>query len=285
MPCKRRTLETVSFLIFLCLPLAPAFAQDTQRVYAVATDFSAEGKVLELNLPVEMDGSLFIIAFQNASGAQRVFAAAARAGSHCYELRQFPEWQGTIKYIAINVAGIQGQVKEPALPDNIDIFLEPQRISPPTVNVLMPHTIFAWSWTAFLFFTFIVATVVFAVFKKRVVLAAVIGFVVAWALMDLRAIVDDATIIYKKEKYDRGMPPLTPIKTFSDQAANSIGNSTWGHGRIDPLSRSFLRYRLAEHPFAAPPQPAALWVTQNPAEGKETLLQVENFYLVRKEEP
>src|SRR5262249_36575001 len=162
---------------------------------------------------------------------------------HSYDVRHLPEWQGTIKYVATTLKGVQGSVKEPTLSNTIDIFLEPQRITPSTINFLTQHMLFGWSWTSVLLAAFLVLSICFLAFRKKLVFSGALGFVAAWTLMDARSILDHATIVYKQEKLKQSMPPLDAIKSFSDQASAMIGRSTWGHGPIDPLSTSFLRYR------------------------------------------
>src|SRR5207253_6134695 len=100
-----------------------------------------------------------------------------------------------------------------------------------------------------LLFIFVFTVGFFLLLRKKPIVAIMLGFLVAWSLMDLRTAVDYATIVYKKEQYKQGMMPFVDVKQFSDHAADIIGNSTWGHGRLDPLIRSFVRYRLAEHPI------------------------------------
>ena len=270
--------------LLLALPL-PGFSQEKQRLYPLATNFEAEGKILELNVPAELDGQLIILAFRNSFGEQRVFVPAGRAGIHCYEVRHFMEWQGIITYVVTTSPAVSGRVKAPTFLDTVDMFLAPQRIIPSTINALESHTLLSWQWTMMLLFIFVFAVAFFFLSKKTPIVAIVLGFLAAWTLMDLRTTVDHATIIYKKERYKQGMMPFVAAKQFSDRAADIIGKSTWGHARLDALTRSFVRYRLAEHPLSpAGDQAASFWITQNPSDG-QTVFQFENFYLVKRNTP
>ena len=117
-------------------------------------------------------------------------------------------------------------------------------------------------------------------------MAVVLGFLVAWAGMDLRIVFDHATIIYKEETLHHGMPPLVDAKVFADEAAPIIDGKTWTIGSIEVVT-NLLKYRLAEHPYAPAESAAAadaLWITQDPA-GGEVLLQHDKYYLVKREKP
>src|SRR5258708_6500273 len=95
---------------WLCLP-TNVFADEP--AYLVARDFTAEGKVLELDIPPEFDGMRFFFVFQNDHSEPHIEFVVARAGTHCYETRHLPEWQGTMKVVAISLKGVAGRVKEP----------------------------------------------------------------------------------------------------------------------------------------------------------------------------
>src|SRR6185436_6672276 len=117
-----------------------------------------------------------------------------------------PDWHGTIKYVGIiDVPGIQGRIKEPKLADSLDMFLEPERITPSSINLLVQHRLFAWSWTILLLLIWAVSGAFFGVLKKKPPLMALaLGFVVAWSLMDLRIVFDHVSIVYREETLHRG---------------------------------------------------------------------------------
>src|SRR5437867_1442890 len=198
--------------------------------YIVATSFIAEGKVLELDMPVEMDGARFSIAVENSRSEGSINLVVARAGRHCYEMRHIPEWHGAMKYVAMTpLEGVKGRLKEPTFSDQIDMFLEPERITPSTSNLLIQHRLFARSWTMYLFLIFMASAIFFrTVLKKRSVPALVMGFLTAWVLMDLRVLFDHAVIVYKEEKFHQVMPPLNGMKSCSDRASAIIGGAAWG---------------------------------------------------------
>src|SRR5262245_2981427 len=110
---------SISFLVIFCLPLG-VLAED--MAYVVAADFSAEGKVLELDVPPEIDGMRIFFIFENSYSEKSLQLVVVRGGRHCYEVRQLPEWHGKIKYVAVSAQGVQGRVKEPTFGDNMDMF-------------------------------------------------------------------------------------------------------------------------------------------------------------------
>lgn len=277
-------LSAVFAIAIACFPV-PATAQNL-TAYALATNVSLDGVVIELDVPPNLDGVSFLIVWTTADG-QLTVDTRARAGRHSYEMRQYPRWRGSAQAVAITLPDTPGRLKKPTLSDEIDMFLEPERMAPGTVNFLAGHTLFGWSWDTFLLLTVPIAVLVFARSKKRpIILSVVFGFLVSWTLMDLRNVYDHVAVAYKMEKYDLGMFPLEGLKQFSDRASEMIGPSTWGSGQVDGIFGSYLQYRLAEHRYvpqgvAGPPD---FWITRDPNEG-QVLWQFANYYLVKKVRP
>src|SRR5687768_1368502 len=108
----------------LCLPMA-ASAQNV-TAYLLANNFSAQDTVIELDVPADTDGTSFRI-FWNTENGQHSRVAFARAGTHSYEMRHQPQWRGHIRMVAITLR-VPGRLKKPTLSDEIDLFLEPERI-------------------------------------------------------------------------------------------------------------------------------------------------------------
>ena len=246
--------------------------------YPIATNFSADGKVLELDVPPGLDGDRFPIVIETGQSETSITLFVARAGRHCYEMRYLPDWHGTIRYAGIiDVAGIEGRVKEPTLADSMDMFLEPERITPSTINLLVQHRVFAWSWTMCLLLILAVSSIFFGVVKRTPPTTALaLGFVVAWSLMDLRIVFDHASIVYREETLHRGMRPLTEMKQFADQASDVMDGMpwVWGHESLGG-AENYLNYRFAEHPYASPGsgRVPVLWLTEDSANSQILLQQ------------
>src|SRR5205823_4059758 len=96
--------------VTMCVPMT-AFAQYPDA-YLLASDFSAENKVVELDVPAQLDGAPFYIVW-NFENKQNAVIFRARGGTHCYELRPQRTWQGQISVLAITLPGVSGRVKEP----------------------------------------------------------------------------------------------------------------------------------------------------------------------------
>ena len=213
----------------LCL-VAAAFAQDVRVSNVLGKHFPAHGRVIELELPDEMDGAWFIIGWIKADGQQVGMRRVGRAGRHCYDMRRNPDWQGQIQAVAVNLTGVRGRVKEPAFLDEIDMFWEPEWITPSVVNVLTGHTLFSRSWEVILLLVFGLVVVFFRWKKRSMALCVVLGFGFVWGVMDLRNVYDHGVVVCKTEKYRLAMPPLAEAKVFADRASEIIGG---GHGAPD----------------------------------------------------
>lgn len=292
--CRLSSMKIFIFVCLVaatvCLPMAASAQNPT--AYSLAADFSATDAVIELDVPPDVDGAAFLIVWD--TGKERYSRMShARAGRHCYEMRHHPQWRGHIKVVAITMR-VPGRLKKPTLSDEIDMFLEPERIAPGTINLLVGHTLFGWPWNAVLFLILPLSSLCFAKFKKiRLVHSLVLGFVVSWALMDLRNVYDHAVIVYKMERYRQGMFPLTDVKVFADRASEIIGRATWGHAPLDWPMSTFLSYRLAEQAYvpAGSERLPAFWITKDPKEGQVFLqslsgpVESANYYLVKKNQP
>jgi hypothetical protein len=272
----RRYARAFFILLIVCAGFPRASFAETR--YPIATNFPADGKVLELDVPANLDGERFPVVIVNDRSETSIILLVARAGRHCYEMRHLPDWRRMVNYVGIiDVAGIEGHVKEPTLADSIDMFLEPERVTPSTINLLVQHRVFGWSWTICLLLILVASSIFFGVAKKKTpVTALALGFIVAWAVMDLRIVFDHASIVYQEETLHRGMRPLTQVKQFADRASPVIGNKIWAWG-VQPSGgpERYLDYHFAEHPYAAAGsgRVPALWVTEDSANSQILLQQ------------
>src|SRR5262252_2722447 len=100
----------VLFIVFLAGSFwsTSVEAQEDIKAYAIATNFSASNKVLELTLPPEVDGERFVIVWKSGAD-QSVVLRVARAGTHSYEMRHLPKWTGSIDVVATNLQ-VMGRV-------------------------------------------------------------------------------------------------------------------------------------------------------------------------------
>jgi hypothetical protein len=268
----------ITALLLTMTAWPPAAEAQGIKAYGIATNFTADNKVLELTVPPESDGERFVVVW-NSGTDQSLTWQVARAGTHAYEMRHVPKWKGPVDVVATTLQ-ITGRVKEPQFSDEIDMFLAPERITAATVNGLMGHTFWGIHWEVVLLIILVISAFCIAAFKKkRLAVALVLGFVISAAVMDARATYDDAVIISKGRA-------ATGVEMFSDRAAEIIHKGTWGSAPPDAGLGSFLRYRLAEIPFVpegSGKQPD-FWITTNPNEG-QVVLQFANYYLLKKTSP
>ncbi|MSS73431.1 MAG: hypothetical protein EXS64_18370 [Candidatus Latescibacteria bacterium] len=270
----------------LCLTAA-ASAQSVKVSNVLGKHFLASNRAIELELPDEMDGVWFIVGWIKADGQQIGMRRVGRAGRHCYDMRQHPDWKGQIQAVAVNVTGVRGRVKEPTFLDELDMFWEPEWITPSTVNVLTGRLLFSRSWNVILLLILGVSTLFFAGFRKKpIVLSLILGFLFSWGVMDLRAVYDRAVAVYEVESHHLEMPPLMNVKKFSDRASEIIGRATWRHEPFQGVYGSFIKYRLAEHPYAPPGSdlPAPYLLTQTPKD-RQVLWQYADYCLIQKDPP
>src|SRR5262249_38655818 len=156
----------------------------------------------------------FIIAW-NVGTDQSLIWRVARGGTHTYEMRHLAKWKGPIDVIATTLQ-VPGRIKEPDFSDEIDMFLEPERVTASTVNGLIGHTLFGVQLETILLIVFLACAVVVAIFmKQRLAVALVLGFVMSLTLMDARSVYDDAVTMVRGHR-------ATGPEMFSDRAAKII---------------------------------------------------------------
>lgn len=265
----------------LFLPLHASAQQ--MEAKAIAEDFVANDTVLELTVPKDYEGvSLFVVWDPERDLAKPIFA---RAGTHAYEMRNAPGWQGRIRALGITAPNITGRVKTPTFADEIDIFFEPRRFTVTSVNFLQEQTFLAIRLTVWSFGILALTTLILLIRRKRLPHAAAIAFLFSLAIVVARSIYDDVAVVSNTETYMsemHGVFPLAGAKAFSENVAARIGRSSWGKGKIEGVFGSYVRYRLAEHTFvpAGSEERPTFWITRDPAEGTP-IYQESNFYLMK----
>jgi hypothetical protein len=273
-------------LFALLIFAVPAFLYgEDLTAYVFASDFKAQDSVVELDFPVEMEGKRFVLAWEKVVGQPGYAPFQARAGKHSYELRDIPAWAGAIKHLAINVKGIPGRVKNPTMADEIDMFFSPEWIQPSTINSVSPHSLFAWSWNTLLLVLLVLSVFAFVVIKKKSWgQALMLGFVLSWAVLDLRIVYDHAMVVRAQERHPFAMHPFLDAKPFADEATRII-QGPWTHGSTGE-GANFVWYRLAEIPFvpAASSTPETFWIADDSG-GAKVLLERGSYRLFKKSQP
>ncbi len=277
--CKLKIPITLAAILLLT---ASVSAGDVTLLEPLATNFSAHNKVIELSIPIEMDEKPFAIIWNRADGRQIIVWLTALEGIHVYDMRNYDGWGGHIIGAATNLKGVRGSVREATLLDEIDIFLAPERIIMSTINLLQGHTLFRLSWDNILLFIFCLLLLSFYLATKKLVVSAVFGFSIVWGIFDTRNIYDHLMIINKIERRKLVMPPMTESKIFADRASKIIGDKSWAQETLDGGLNNFIKYRLAEHPYACSSlqEPPAFIITQQPKD-REIVLEYGSYYLVK----
>lgn len=270
--------------MLLAFCLGPrASAQELRATNVLSRSFDSGGNVVELDVPEGLDGKGFGIVWVAADGTRGGTWHVARGGRHCYEVRDHPEWEGRIQLVAVTLDGVPGRTRRPTFRDELDIFLDPNRIRPSTVNFLAGHTLFGRRWEALLLALTFGAGVVLTVCRRQTTTSLVWSFMIAWGAMDLRSTWDHLAAVLEVEARNLDLPPLMSARPFVDRAAEIVGGDTWSVEPLTGVVQSYVRYRLAEKPFV-PLEAAAksvFLITQQPGEG-QLVYQLGEFRLLRR---
>ena len=264
---------------------SPIFCQDFSNT--LATNFQADGKVIELTLPENFEGVRFIMLFvKNGESYGKYFFC--RAGKHYYDFRDHSEWNGKIETLVTSLPEhISGQLVNTSLSNEIDIFLTPVTFSTTTINFAWLKTFFGIRWSILLFF-FAVFTGVLTLFfaKVKPIIAAIVGVMLAFVIMDFRGIYDRIHVIQNIEKTQPYVAPLQTVQKFSKKARSVIGNSLWAIRKVDyEIHALYIKSQLADLPairFERPKDKEIFIITNNPGKKANVVLQEGNFFLVRR---
>ncbi|QJW93886.1 hypothetical protein [Frigoriglobus tundricola] len=263
---------------------------DTVSTKVLANNVVLEDVVVVLDVPEGLDGTPFGIFFVDSKGDMVVYPALARIGQHVYDLRHRPDWRGRARIVGTTLVGANGRVRQPTTEDEIDSFLEPEPLIPSTVNVLQGHHLFGMTWEWALLLLFVPAAVFFYSRTHRVEMSLLLGFCLAWAVMDARSIADHASAVrwHEAHRDDLRVTSLGDGLTFADRAAPTIGDGSWtADASLDaqPLARNYLvGYAFADRRYR-PNDPgnsgADFLVTCDPTQG-EVVVSHGGLYLVRR---
>lgn len=257
-----------------------SFAED-MKIYPIASGLFGPRTVVELDVPQALDGVPFYLIWQT-SGGQGAVQMTARAGRHSYEMRHRSHWDWSVQAVAVTLPGVSGRAKRPSLSDEIDMLLQPDVFSPAAVNFLDDRRPLGWPVTIFLVAFALLAALGFSRLKKSsLTQSLVVGFLAAWGLAAVHDIYNHIAIVRTMEaRHEAGMFPLADLSDFADRASALIGRETWSDD-LGGFFRSYIHYRLAEHPYIAlNPERAAFRITQKQGAGPIVWAHA-GYYLVK----
>jgi len=254
-------------------------------------NIEANNQVLELDIPATYDGTyllLGVVKNDQVSAANFV----VRGGKHVYDLRQIPEWNGSIDYLATNLPKrtfISQRLIKPSMGSEWDMFMEVESLSPRTVNFTKPKTLFGFNFTIILSVVAILFSIIgYFILKLSLPFALLGGVILSFILMDARFMLDRWRIVDKVESTFPYVEPLTFAQQFIEKAKPLIGNNTWSfQGDFkDDYFRMFFQYSMADIPYKLNwrnnASAGTFIITEKPVENQKILLQENGFYLVKQ---
>ncbi len=234
---------------FLTLFAIPILAQVSIN-HPIASNFSAAGTVLELNVPAQYNGSSLLIGWVNTQGQQSAIETSLQSGKHLVELRNNPLWQGTIQTLAISLPGITGTVKKPSFGDEISLFLNPDLQTPRSINFINGYSLFSVKWSYILYGILFLLIPVFYFLQKMTFLKAILlSFLVAWVLFDLRNVANHVAVQQNIRANDFQIAPFVGMQTLIDKADQNIGEASWSQEALPGVYHSYTQYNLAEKSY------------------------------------
>ena len=236
-------------LALLCV--TSSLRAESPRYKLLARDVTLDHTVIALKVPERDHGAWLQIVIVDTAGEVGAYGFVARGGEHIYDLRWSQDWKGRARLVATTLLSAEGLLRRPTTSDEIDAFFEPEPFLPASVNVLRGHHLFGASWELVLLL--IGAATAGGVYRatRRVGPALLIGFCLAWAVMDARTMFDHASVVRRHET--RGTDPqvfaLADAVAFADRASPAIGSGSWtADATLDTLSLT--KHYLVGYAFA-----------------------------------
>ena len=238
--------------IIICLLISCTIIQTcTSQLEATDMNLSVDGKVVRLTLPIE--GIAFSVTWveEKGQGKKRLFhPLLARKGTHVYEMRDHPDWDGAVQAIRVLFfKNIPVTLKKPSLKEELELFLTPEQLLKRTINILHGKTFFGYRWNTVLLCLMVFLAILFHFYKKKnLVLSLFLGFIIAWGVMDLRTMYDHFYIM-KTIDDNFSIVRSKYIKDFAKNASKIISQENWTLKVKESWHKDVIFYELAEHKY------------------------------------
>lgn len=238
---------SLSPLLLFAVLLQVSISSAQAAAYKLSDSVHVQGKVLKLDLPAE--GRSFGVIWTAPGKKKWSKVLVSRKGPHLYEMRDHPDWRGTVK--GIYITGFENppwDLVVPSFEDEKNIFLTPQLLRPATINFLKGHSLIGWKWdTILLLLAFGIAVVIMA-YKRNITLSLLLAFVASWALMDFRTMYDHLRIAQTIED-NNSIKQFIKIKDSSRRVEPQIGEKSWARGRMRWPAQVIIPYELADKKY------------------------------------
>ncbi len=238
-------------LLLMGLLFAAAAGPGQAAPMPVASDVFLDGKVLAVDAP-GTEGTLFYVLWGSKNGPIHRLKEVSRGEDTLYDMRKIPSWTGKVAFVAIEGLGtVRASVGKPDFVEELKIFLTPELWTPRTVNFLDGHSLFTLKWDRILLLVFLLSTVFLFVSCRRFFLSMILGFIVAWSFLSVRAAWDDLGFRRYAGKTQAVVMTENLKKWYAAVAMDRIKDGRWSAGELSGYPRVIAFYELAEVPFSS----------------------------------
>jgi hypothetical protein len=223
-----------------------------------------EHKVIRLTVPFKQSNRQVMAKFFWENAGRHYVSGRwlpLREGRHAYEIRTHSDLKSSVPFVMLALdegmksAGLEGEIVQPSLGDELDIFLKPQQVLPYTAQGLEEHALFGMTWNNWIGFLFAASLILFCFFlRKSFFIALFLAFWIAWGAVDLRAMFDHLGIIRTTQKDGYWMDAaFSQIQADLQKPLDEMGDKTWA---LDeswdteyPIYKPIINYMFAEKKF------------------------------------
>ncbi len=227
---------------------------------------SADNNVLVLDAHIP-EPELATLAWKSATDERPNFLTfLLRPGRHAYDFSENAEWQGDIS-VLVNPEGFPARfaaLRPPSVMDSLDTFLAPELVSWGQPNVLRRNAkLFGFDYDLLLIALCPVAVgIAFFLFRKTLRTSLLVGLVLVFVLMDLRADYGHMQTMDSLENHFF-FTPWQKNAEILEKMASAMPSVPWCEKQMDWPLRTLANYKLLGKPLGQGEQ-CKQWVVVTP---------------------
>ena len=252
---------------------------------------NVDKKLLELTVSPQFDNQYFLIGIvKNNQVFPKEFYA--KKGTHLYDLRDLPNWEGRVDHIATTLPRVaiqNNRLRTPSILEELKLVAVGEQFSPKIINFQKPRILFGYPLAiSLLIILMIIGLLSYFISKQSLLLSAFIGFIIASLFFDMKNIFVHKEIIEHTEQTFPYIAPLTIPQKFLQQVYPIIGAGFWTfQGNIsEEYYKLFIKYELTDRYYV--PNTGKLLpkntyiITGRPKQNQKVLVQEGNLYLAKQ---
>lgn len=256
-------------------------------------DVSTNGKVLNIEISQEYEGTFFVIGLVIDNNIIANTAYIANAGQHSYDIRDLGREIKKVDFVATSLpkkAILKSTLIAPNLWQEIDILFSKNIFSPKSVNFVPLKRFKGNAFTITVFLFLCIAFCVLSFFLKQPFWkAAFISFLLGTIMVDVTNIRDQWEIYRDSERTFPYIAAVAQTQVFIEEIKPKLLGEMWTfHGKFeDEYQKLFIKYSLADIEFVPEslrsiPKGTFIITSKQPDQNQEIITKGKQFFLLKQ---